>query len=375
MRQGNSEWKKQLARGALALTSSFILITTHFRWAVKMTGQRSAIPIWRTFPALLLIASVVLPTVFQPVSASTETIRVKAKIDGRSQLILRANTAQWHHFEFAPPGMWGGPAPTTINGVDWFAIWPPQGCNDCFSDIFKGVVPMLPQMDTTISLTVIEGRGETSIVQYPAADNGYTLIIQFDDNPISEAVWYVAEITITLPTTPFASFDPSLTTKFGPNPGDDSLRLNSHFKLAANSNGITPLTEAVTLQIGNFSKTIPAGSFQADGAGFKYWNQEEQFGAWIKPAHGQGKSSSDAQANCTRLQGTYLFNAVGNAIDINGMATPPEVNLVIGDDQGITVLDTGKAWFGKAKNSGQSDVGTQGSIGGATHNEAHPPAF
>jgi hypothetical protein len=38
--------------------------------------------------------------------------------------------------------------------------------------------------------------------------------------------------------------------------------LNESFTLGAHSNGIDPAAEDVTLQIGTFSVTIPAGSFE-----------------------------------------------------------------------------------------------------------------
>jgi hypothetical protein len=57
------------------------------------------------------------------------------------------------------------------------------------------------------------------------------------------------------PLVPFASSFAKLEITAGPPPGFD---LKESFTLGANSNGINPVTENVTLQIGTFSVTIPA---------------------------------------------------------------------------------------------------------------------
>src|SRR5215208_863461 len=101
---------------------------------------------------LLLIAALMAGLVIsaKPVSdaqaansaASKRTIMIEALIDGRSQLILRKNTAQWYHLDFAVPGRWGDiNDPTLINGKEWFPAWPdiPDIYNYscyCYSDTF-----------------------------------------------------------------------------------------------------------------------------------------------------------------------------------------------------------------------------------------------
>jgi hypothetical protein len=88
-----------------------------------------------------------------------------------------------------------------INGVDWFPLWPyvPDAENrdcQCFSDIFTGVAPVLPQTEMSVNLRVIQSRFETSIVQLPTAGNDFTLIIEFNDNPPGGADIYIAEIEL-----------------------------------------------------------------------------------------------------------------------------------------------------------------------------------
>ena len=136
-------------------------------------------------------------------------IRIEADIDGRSQLILRGNTAQWHHIDFAAPGRLEDPSfcgrpqlylPTVINDVEWYPVWPDvpspenRGC-DCDSDIYDDIVPAIPNSDRTPVLNVIQGRYRTQIVQAPSSTNDYTTIIEFDDNPYSCSSLYVVELS------------------------------------------------------------------------------------------------------------------------------------------------------------------------------------
>jgi hypothetical protein len=67
-----------------------------------------------------------------------------------------------------------------------------------------------------------------------------------------------SSVAIT-PLVPFASSFAKLEITAGPPPG---FVLNGNFTLGKNTNGVNPPTEDVTLQIGTFSVTIPAGSFK-----------------------------------------------------------------------------------------------------------------
>ena len=131
----------------------------------------------------------------------TSTITVKALIDGRSQLILSGATAQWRHLDYAAPGThMGVDLPTVINGMAWYPEWPEEGENyscDCYSDIFSGVEPPIPRAVIDVGLRVIQGRGEVTIIETPKATNGYALVVEFDDNPISGSVEYRIELTLS----------------------------------------------------------------------------------------------------------------------------------------------------------------------------------
>jgi hypothetical protein len=127
------------------------------------------------------------------------SIRVTAQIDGRSQLWLNGNLAQWRHFDYSAPGKWNGNFPTTINGYDWYPEWPGGMGWGSSSSFYDGVSPELPASDLPITVDVIEGRGVVTVVQQRTADNGYSAIIEFDDNIPFGAGIYTVEILFGSP--------------------------------------------------------------------------------------------------------------------------------------------------------------------------------
>jgi len=58
--------------------------------------------------------------------------------------------------------------------------------------------------------------------------------------------------------------------RVGRKPNDDAYRLSGVLSLAPDSDGIDPLSEAVTLKVGSFAATLPAGAFVLDGDTCKY---------------------------------------------------------------------------------------------------------
>jgi len=133
-----------------------------------------------------------------PNDVQAATIGVEAYIDGRSQLIIRGNTAQWQHFEASAPGIPQNPSenfPTTINSANWIPLWSgdPSNCNGCFSSVFSGVCPGLSAVTQTVALNIIQTRDSVSIIQQPSAGNNYTLIVEFND-PSGGGFWYIIEL-------------------------------------------------------------------------------------------------------------------------------------------------------------------------------------
>jgi hypothetical protein len=119
---------------------------------------------------------------------------------------------------------------------------------------------------------------------------------------------------------PFASSFAKLQITASPQMAFD---LNESFTLAKNANGINPVTENVTLQIGTFLVTIPAGSFKQNP---------------------KGNFAFEGVINGVSLQvqivplgnNIFTFKAEGSGVNLTGLRNPVTVVLIIGIDSGTT---------------------------------------
>lgn len=132
-------------------------------------------------------------------SAASGTVHFTVQIDGTSELQLSGSTARWHHLTWDPPGT------TVINGVPWNPTGLSQHCG-CDSDTFSGVLPPIPPNATSFDVTVNDGRGAVTVVQYPDPGNGRVLIVRIDDEAEGGADDYDVTIEWATPTPiPIAS--------------------------------------------------------------------------------------------------------------------------------------------------------------------------
>ena len=132
------------------------------------------------------------------------------------------------------------------------------------------------------------------------------------------------------PLVPFAAFAAKAEIAFGPLANDDAFEVKATFSLGAGSDGIAPLTEDVSLQVGTFSTTIPAGSFTFVPAKPR------------KPAHFKFEGvigGVSLQAKIIPLGAdSFEFKAGGQGADLTGTVNPVTVGLTIGDDGGSTMV-------------------------------------
>jgi len=124
-------------------------------------------------------------------------LRVRALIDGHSQLVLTGAKARWHHTSAAAPGLWDGRNdPTLLGTATWTPVWPQPNENydcNCDSQPSPDVSAPLKEIEQVVEMVKVEGRGGVSITQQPTAANGYTLKVDFDDSK-NGAGWY--EVTL-----------------------------------------------------------------------------------------------------------------------------------------------------------------------------------
>ncbi|MEP6936202.1 MAG: SBBP repeat-containing protein, partial [Nitrospirota bacterium] len=99
----------------------------------------------------------------------------------------------------------------------------------------------------------------------------------------------------------------------------DEFEMTAIFTLGPNNNGIAPLTEAVTVQVGAFATTIPAGSFT------------QKKGRFIFEGVIDGVKL-EAVLRSLILGDDYKFTVEGKGADLTGTENPVTVSLTIGDD-------------------------------------------
>ncbi|HLJ24673.1 MAG TPA: beta-propeller fold lactonase family protein [Candidatus Acidoferrales bacterium] len=108
-----------------------------------------------------------------------------------------------------------------------------------------------------------------------------------------------------------------------------TFRADGFFTLGAGSDGIYPLSESVTLQVGSYTVNLPAGSFRERGRHeFTFEGSLNDVDLRIRiyqfqeHVRGSGKET------------VYLFTAEGRGNILKGTKNPVAVGLTIGDDEG-----------------------------------------
>ena len=134
-------------------------------------------------------------------------------------------------------------------------------------------------------------------------------------------------LTDALGNVSFAAFAPQVEITLGPLlTNDDEFKIKATFTLGSSSDGIAPLTEAVTIHVGSVSATIPAGSFTFQPAKKK------------QPAQYTFAGIIDGvtlNAKITPLGGNlFEFKAAGIGVNLTGTVNPVTVGLLLGNDQG-----------------------------------------
>lgn len=128
--------------------------------------------------------------------------------------------------------------------------------------------------------------------------------------------------TATAGSSPFAEFDLQifdLVLKNGA-PASDQCLLGGMLELSGGSDGLLFLREDVSLQVGSFAATIPAGSFSVAGSEYSWHGTLD--GAVV------GVIFEEESAD------VYTFAIAVGSIELGALADPVKVRLEIGDDGG-----------------------------------------
>ncbi len=103
------------------------------------------------------------------------------------------------------------------------------------------------------------------------------------------------------------------------------FELKSKFTLGTGSTGINPVTDNVSLQVGTFSTTIPAGSFKHDDKHYK-------FEGVINGVHIETSIKSLGS-------NTFELKAEAEHANMTGTANPVSVQVTIGNNSGTTTVN------------------------------------
>jgi hypothetical protein len=127
-------------------------------------------------------------------------------------------------------------------------------------------------------------------------------------------------------TAPFSAFNAKLAIYHGPNPNQDAFGLLGSFTLASSSDGINPVTEPVTHQVGGFTAEIPPNSFTQSPLGTY---------SFIGTVNGV-----DMEVVIQPIGGKqFAVEAAALNANLTGTANPVTVKLSIGDDCGTTPVN------------------------------------
>ena len=127
-----------------------------------------------TFSKCLLLLACLPASVF-----AADTFSVSAQIDGYSRLVVKPDQLYWQHFLYARPGRHLTNLPTMLNSYAWYPKWPDS--NDSSPALSFPLVLIAVPLTNTIELVKESGRGSVTVAQQPNADNGYTLMVDFND--------------------------------------------------------------------------------------------------------------------------------------------------------------------------------------------------
>jgi 6-phosphogluconolactonase len=220
-------------------------------------------------------------------------------------------TASFVYVANSPPNAFGTVSAYSIGSNG--ALTPVPG-----SPVAAGLEPSLPAVDPTGKFVYVTNLLSDNVSAYSIGSNG--ALTPVPDSPFAAGV-APTSVAIT-PLVPFATSFAKLKTEARHRPG---FELKEFFTLGKNSNGIDPVTENVTLQIGTFSVTIPAGSFEQKPNGrfeFEGVINNVRLGAQIVPLGNN----------------IFTFTAEGKGLDLTDLTNPVTVVLTIGIDSGSTAV-------------------------------------
>ena len=222
-----------------------------------------------------------------------------------------------------------------FDGIDFRLAITPDGSQVYVSGLTGGSVGVIATATNTLTTTIPVGTFPTGIAATPdGADVYVTLrststatVIDTSTNTVVATGIPVAggpqDFTIFNPAAPFAAFAIDNL-----NISPQGFHEQGDFTLGANSQGVDLAHQPVTLTIGSFSLTIPAGSFRQVGGNLHFVFNGTVNGLQVNfNLKANGKSSTDF---------SYVVNV--NGVDLTSQPDPVTVGLKIGENTGTTTV-------------------------------------
>mgnify|MGYP005844899229 CR=1 FL=1 len=145
--------------------------------------------------------------------------------------------------------------------------------------------------------------------------------------PTSHSRWDFVHLWIDNEKFRFSDFSAKVEAELGSDIAENELEAKGNFTLGQGSNGIDPLTEKVTIKIGDFETTIPAGSFKWFEHPKKPEKSEWKFEGTIDGVPIEMKIKPTGSSD-------YEFKFEAEGLGLCWLTSPVEVNVSIGDDFG-----------------------------------------
>jgi YVTN family beta-propeller protein len=238
----------------------------------------------------------------------------------------------------APTGLvavLAGPGPAIQVGYyPWEITTTPDSKHGYVANQDSNTVSVFDTSSNTVSTTVSVGTRPGGVAVFPDGKTAYVANTGSNTVSVIDTATNTVIYTVPVGTTPqgvgiippppgvgFAVFTGKLAIERRNRPSDDAFELRSEFILGTSSNGIDPVSDAVSLWVGRFSTTIPAGSFHGKGSGpFKFHGVIDgvDLDVLIKPTGAK----------------RYALEAVARHARLGRVTNPVLVMLGVGDDSG-----------------------------------------
>jgi YVTN family beta-propeller protein len=217
----------------------------------------------------------------------------------------------------------------------------PDGSKVYVTNDGSNSVSVIATATITVTTTITVGTAPFGVAVTPDASKVY--VANFNSKSVSVIATATNTVTTTVtdpsfnfpvafgvfiqPAIPFSSLSAELVIAGGHHP---AFALNAFFGLGAGSTGINPPAQPVTLRVGPYTATIPAGSFHqlASGRGVTVWAASETI-----------NSVSLALDILSLGHNSYQFGAAAQPVNLTAVPNPVPVSLSIGNNSGSTSVN------------------------------------